>query len=360
MIEIHFFGRRNSHWWERIVMQTFELTDWLENFRMGKETFFYLCDKLRPSISRQNTTFRNAISTERRVAITLWCLATPTEYRTIAHLFGVSRAAVCLIVQETCEVIVRDLMASYITFPTGDDMKKVVDGFETRWGFPQCVGAIDGTHIPIAAPALNHSDYYNRKGWYSMILQAVVDHDYMFRDICIGWPGSVHDARVFANSMLYRQIMEDDLLANGDTRTLMGTTVPVCIIGDSAYPLETWLMKPFTDNGNLISDQQCFNYHLSRARMVVENAFGRLKARWRRLLKRNDMKTKHIPNVIAACCVLHNLCEVHGESFNDIWLQHNVTCTQQQPSTSITPSSRSQCAPRAVRNAKMQYLCDQE
>ena len=79
------------------MMQTFELTDWLENFRMGKETFFYLCDELRPSISRQNTTFRNAISTERRVAITLWCLATPAEYRTIAHLFGVSRAAVCLI-----------------------------------------------------------------------------------------------------------------------------------------------------------------------------------------------------------------------------------------------------------------------
>ena len=64
--------------------------------------------------------------------------------------------------------------------------------------------------------------------------------------ICFGivWPGSVHDARVFANYMLYKQIMKDDLQANGDTRTLMATTVSVCIIGDSVYPLETWLMKP--------------------------------------------------------------------------------------------------------------------
>ena len=47
--------RRNSQWWERIVLQTFEPTDWLENFRMRKETFLYLYEKLTPSICRQNT-----------------------------------------------------------------------------------------------------------------------------------------------------------------------------------------------------------------------------------------------------------------------------------------------------------------
>ena len=58
----------------------------------------------------------------------------------------------------------------------------------------QCVGAIDGSHIPIAGTAMNHTDYYNRKGWYSVILQGVVDHSYRFLDINVGWPGSVRDA----------------------------------------------------------------------------------------------------------------------------------------------------------------------
>ena len=47
-----------------------------------------------------------------------------------------------------------------------------------------------------------------------MMVQAVVDHNYLFRDICVGWPGSVHDARVFSNSLIYKQIMEQNLLEN--------------------------------------------------------------------------------------------------------------------------------------------------
>ena len=56
-----------------------------------------------------------------------------------------------------------------------------------------------------------------------------------------------------------------------------------------------------------------FNYRLSRARIVSENAFGRLKARWRRPLKQNDMSISIVPNVIMACCILYNVCEVHGK-----------------------------------------------
>jgi len=54
---------------------------------------------------------------------------------------------------------------------------------------------------------------------------------------------------------------------------------------------------------------------------VTKIAFGRLKARWRRLLKRNEMLVENIPNVITAACVLHNICEVHHDHFNYSWLQ---------------------------------------
>ena len=59
---------------------------------------------------------------------------------------------------------------------------------------------------------MNHTDCYNCKGWHSIITQAVVDHDVQFRDLCIGWQGSVHDARVFSNTALYNKVNNGELL----------------------------------------------------------------------------------------------------------------------------------------------------
>ena len=84
----------------------------------------------------------------------------------------------------------------------------------------QCAGAINGSHVPILTPALNHTDYYNRKGWYSMLIQAVVDHNYMFRDICIGWPGSARHARVLSNSSLYSKATRRDIFVR---KCILGT-----------------------------------------------------------------------------------------------------------------------------------------
>ena len=77
---------------------------------------------------------------------------------------------------------------------------------------PHCAGAIDGSHIPVKPPALNHTDYHNRKSCYSVVLQAVVDHNYLFRDVMVGWPGSIHDARVLAHSQLYWKVKNGEVV----------------------------------------------------------------------------------------------------------------------------------------------------
>ena len=82
-----------------------------------------------------------------------------------------------------------------------------------------------------------------------------------------------------------------------------------------------WLMKPYWQHGNLSGAAKKFKYRLSRARMVVENAFGRLKGRWRCCLKTNDAAIKDVPTIISTCCVLHNICEVHKEQFDDTWME---------------------------------------
>uniref|UniRef100_A0A3Q2YV74 DDE Tnp4 domain-containing protein n=1 Tax=Hippocampus comes TaxID=109280 RepID=A0A3Q2YV74_HIPCM len=256
---------------------------------MSREAFVYVCEKLRPSLSRVMTAMRKPISVEKRVAITLWKLATNACYRTIGHLFGVAKNTVCVIVHQTCSAIVSEMSQDLIKWPVGDLMSENVRNFEQRWGFPQVLGAIDGTHIPI----IRRHD-------------SVVDRSNRFIDIFIGWPGSVHDARVFANSPLYQNRTSGSLFW-GDERDIGGVPVPLVLLGDAAYPLSTWLMKPFSDNGRLTQPQKEFNYKHSRARMVVENAFGRLKGRWRILLKTQDTHLVNLKNIVAACCTLHNL-----------------------------------------------------
>ena len=141
---------------------------------MSQETFTYLCNQLRPRIMRRNSRFHTAISVEQSVAITIWCLATPCEYQTIGHLFGVARSTICVVVHEVCKPVVKVLQPKYIQFPTGDQLQTILAGFEELWNIPQCVGAIDGSHMPVLAPTGNHTDYYNCKGWYSVLVQGTV------------------------------------------------------------------------------------------------------------------------------------------------------------------------------------------
>ena len=157
----------------------------------------------------------------------------------------------------------------------------------------------------------------------------------------------------FVHSPLYTQITEEKLLPN-KAITINGTDVPLFLIGDSAYPLHTWLMKPFAHNSKLTREQKTYNYRMCRARIVVENAYGRLKARWRRLMKRNDMHTNHI---IAAAYILHNMCEVHGERFHDAWLQ-DVARSGSNFSTPPSTVCRDGCndRPKQVRDAIVHYF----
>ncbi len=117
------------------MLLTFKEHTWIW---MKKETFPYLCSQLHSVLQLKDTVMQKAI---KRVAITLWCLATPSEYRTITHLFGVAWSTVCIIVHTTVNAIVSVLLDKYIVFPKGQHLSTVVEGFEIKWNFPQCGGA---------------------------------------------------------------------------------------------------------------------------------------------------------------------------------------------------------------------------
>lgn len=126
-----------------------------------------------------------------------------------------------------------------------------------------------------------------------MHLQVICDSDLKFLDIYTGWPGSVHDARVFRNSPVATLIAQ--------------LPHEYHVLGDSAYPLSQSMIVPFRDDGHLSAMKKRFNRIHSSTRVDVERAIGLLKTKFRRL-KYLDMKLEsEIPKVIASCCMLHNI-----------------------------------------------------
>ena len=321
---------------------------------MSQRTFIQLSGELQPYLQRNVINWHMPLPVDVQAAVTIWRLATNIEYRTIAALFGLGISTVCEVVHRTCHTISRHLLPQYIKLPSEQRLREIVEEFETLWGFPQVVGAVDGTHIPILKPTECPSDYYNRKGYYSIIVQGIVDSQGLFIDVNIGWPSKVHDACVFANSSFYSKCNAGTYLPDWK-KNICGTEVPILILGDPAYPLLPWLMKPFPDTGNLTRQQQHFNYRQSRARMVVENAFGRLKGRWRCLLKRMDYyEIEYTTNVVASCFVLHNLCELNGDNCDPEWtVPHDAQVDASSSSDSVRRSTSSAIT---IRNALTQHL----
>ena len=292
--------------WFTMVDSTFTQEQWYENFRVTKNTFTFILSEIEHDIARHDTPMWKAVPARKKLAMILYCLASTSEYRTIASLFGVSKAFLCNSIKDVSCAIIKSLQGRLIYIPKNDELKSILETYREKWGFPMCAGAIDGTHIPIIAPKEDHTNYVNRKGYHSVVKQAVVDCNSLFRDVVIGWPGSVHDARILSNSSVYEKGNNKTLFP--DIRERIGDQdVPIVILGDPAYPLLPWLLKAYPENPNTPQSQRVFNYRLSRARMTVENTFGRWKGRFRRFSKRIDMEVPGVVNSTAASCVLHNI-----------------------------------------------------
>lgn len=93
------------------------------------------------------------------------------------------------------------------------------------------------------------------------------------------------------------------------------------LVGDSAFSLSRILMKPYPFSDEMDEKKKHFNLKLSSARRVVENAFGHLKARFRKVGKGLEVKITNCSTIIKACCVLHNFLNLHNDALNQKWVQ---------------------------------------
>ena len=243
-----------KNYWE-VILGEFSDSDFRSCLRLSRNCFYkfvnFLVDKIETCEhgKQQTPIIYQAI-------IFLHYLGTEESLTQISKRYGLSKSGIQIIVNRVLDAVVPSLSEAEIKWPDEGQTHRTTSKFRDISGFPNVVGAIDCRENPILAPIESPDSYYNRNRYHSVKLQAVVDSDYVFIDIFIGWPGKSHDARCFANSPL------EEKLESG--RLDLGEKV---ILGDSAYPLRGYLMTPFKmAPPNTYKSR--YNTALSKARQV--------------------------------------------------------------------------------------------
>lgn len=223
-----------------------------------------------------------------------------------------------MIVKETCEIIWNQLKDVCIPEPTTESWENIASGFEEYANFPNCLGAIDGKHIRIIQPLESGSLYYNYKHFFSMVLLAVCDVNYLFTFIDVGSYGKASDSTVYKESLLFKKMRAGTL--NIPSPRKISTNLNYfnySFVGDEAFGLSEHMLRPYSGK-HLDFGKRIFNYRLSRARRCIECSFGILTNKWRIFHRPLNVSISFAEKIVKACCILHNFVRQRdGYNFHD-------------------------------------------
>ena len=246
---------RTDEWWTNMWNGEAIAEEWMKNVRIPKEQFNALADELSPYISPDPSSPRMGLSVEKKLAISLHLLKETGSITVTANAFGVSAPTVSKTIGSVCYAISTHLGARYLKVPRGIYFKESVNLFQERFGFPQVLGAVDGTHIEINEPTEESQSYFSYKMKYSLNVQAVCDATGKFLVVDIRWPGGTHDTKVFANSHI-NKAMQEGRIAKLYRALLPGRNkVPLLLLADPAYPSLPNCMKEYStcyNNGQVM------------------------------------------------------------------------------------------------------------
>ena len=190
-----------------------------------------------------------------------------------------------------------------------EDWKKIEERFRNRWNVPHAVGALDGKHIAIKKPKKSESEYFNYKGYFSLVLLALVDADYKFLWVNVGASWSSSDAQIFNRSKLKRRI-ENGTLGLPSPEPL-GPGAKSTLLPAGGRCLCPYALSGQYSRQQLTREERIANYRISRGRRVVENSSGILVKSFRVLLTTMEQRPKVVRDIVLTCVVLHNMLKSH-------------------------------------------------
>lgn len=283
-------------------------------FRMSKESFNVILEKIRHSIAPTTARYRkkvreknvgktnvnliyfrsNAISPETKLFAALRFFATGSFLISVGDFVGLSEASLSQIVSQVSSRIA-SLRNDYIYLPRNrNELMSSYRNFYNIGSFPTVFGTIDCTHIKIIGQGGDQGEVFrNRKQFFSINVQSVASADLKFQDIVARWPGSTHDSYIFNHSRLQERL-ENNEFENG------------VLLADGGYALKTYLMTPFRNPAT--ENEIRYNRVQILVRNTVERKYGVWKRRFPCLAFGLRCKLETSLAVIIACAVLHNFC----------------------------------------------------
>lgn len=294
--------RRQRIFRPRTEFDTFENTyEYNERFRLSFQKFQMVLENIVPFL--QHETARNhALTPKQQLQIALHWLGTGAQFHAIADMHGVSKSSVCRAIQNVVHGINNNLFHVLVQWP--NNVYEIIQKFSDRSGMPLVCGAIDGTLIKIDAPSAHEPAFVDRNGKHSLNVMLVCGPDCTFYFCNANWPGSVNDARVLRRSSLYTR-MEQGWRPAPDA----------VLIGDSIYPLRSWLIPPLLRNPEDPAQLRFVRAH-KKTRWIIESAIGILKEKFP-CLNYLRVKPAYACNIIKACVTLCNLTKHEAVNYDD-------------------------------------------
>ncbi|XP_028142516.1 putative nuclease HARBI1 [Diabrotica virgifera virgifera] len=273
-------------------------------FRLSKGMVQELVEMVSPFMLPQSRGSALSITTRVLAALRFYASGSHQEITGTNHYISISQASTSRAIVEVTNALNRpEILNHKVKFPrTQHEREALRTRFFDLYGFPGILGIIDCTHVAIVAPKdPNHPEhiYVNRKNYHSLNVQLVCDHDLKILNVNSRFPGSSHDAFIWAQSPI-STYMENCYRRNPANVFFL--------LGDSGYPTRPWLLTPLPNPVN--PGEQLFNDRLCSIRSLIERCNGVLKNRFRCLLRYRTMHYHPTLSgkIVNACCILHNMC----------------------------------------------------